>query len=206
MKFSVAAVVAFAAAVYAKIEIGNTVVNPSAGSSFELTWSQAEGPVTIELVYGASTDLKKDQVLASGLDPESGSYTWEVPEDLVARGDYAFYITDGSTENWSLQFALTGTGVASTSAAPTSSAAPSTTAAPSSASTEEASSTLTTVTTEESSSVESSSTRTSSERETQTTAAASASSTGTVPDSKAGTLGSPVALILTLAAMMLYFQ
>lgn len=206
MKFSVAAVVAFAAAVYAKIEIGNSVVNPSAGSSFELTWSQAEGPVTIELVHGASTDLKKDQVLASGLDPESGSYTWEVPEDLVARGDYAFYITDGSTENWSLQFALTGTGVASTSAAPTSSAAPSTTAAPSSASTEEASSTLTTVTTEEeSSSAVASSTRTSSERETQTSAAASASSTGTVPDSKAGTLGSPVALILTLAAM-LYFH
>ncbi|KAH7375947.1 Ser-Thr-rich glycosyl-phosphatidyl-inositol-anchored membrane family-domain-containing protein [Plectosphaerella cucumerina] len=211
MKFSLAAVVGFAAAVFAqtKIEISNSVIDPVAGNDFELTWVQAEGPVTIQLVYGPSNNLAKGEVIASDLDPEAGSFTWSVPDDIVSRGDYAFYITDGTTENYSLQFPLAGTGVASTSAAPTSSVR-STTAAPSSASTEEASSTLTTtITSEVSSSAEASSTASESESEssTRTTAAASASGSSTdVPDAnKAGRLGSPVALILTLAAM-LYFH
>lgn len=95
----------------------------------------------------------------AGLDPETGSYTWTVPDDLVARGDYAFYITDGESENYSLQFALTGTGVASTSAAPTTASSTATSSAEitSSATSEEASSTLTTtITSEVSSSAEAS--------------------------------------------------
>ncbi|EEY18788.1 predicted protein [Verticillium alfalfae VaMs.102] len=218
MKYSVAVTLAaLVAYVQAKAEFTNTQADfaaISAGEDFTLTWSGAEGPVTILLKTGPSDDLTTVETITTG---ESGeSFTWSVPTTLVS-GQYAFEINDGTEPNYSVQFPLVGSGTASASSAPastatsasatvtvTSTVAESTsTAAESSAAS--ASETATSSAAESSATTEASSSVVTRTR-TSTTAAESATGTAaSVPDSKAGRLGSPVALIMTLAAM-LYFH
>lgn len=144
MKFAFAAVAALVALVQAqtKVEITNAPVNPVAGEPFEITWQYAEGPVTLTLRKGnpGSLDVVSEIVcmccsvltsclrtdrLVAGVDGDDGSYIWDVPEDLVTDDDYALQISDGVEENYSVQFALEGTGEAEESE--TTTAAPSTT-------------------------------------------------------------------------------
>ncbi|KAG7108819.1 hypothetical protein HYQ44_012183 [Verticillium longisporum] len=194
----------------ARAEITNTQADfaaISAGEDFTLTWSGAEGPVTILLKSGPSDDLTTVETITTGQSGES--FTWSVPTTLVS-GQYAFEINDGTEPNYSVQFPLVGSGTASASSAPASTATSASatvtvtsTAAESSAASE--SETATSSAAESSATTEASS---SVVTRTRTSTTASESATGTaasVPDSKAGRLGSPVALIMTLAAM-LYFH
>ncbi|PBP26280.1 extracellular matrix protein [Diplocarpon rosae] len=83
----------------------------TAGTPLEITWSGAEGPVTLTLKSGESTNLKTVEVIASG---QTGtSYTWTPPTSLP-DDTYALQIDDSTgTPNYSVQFAITG-GAAST--------------------------------------------------------------------------------------------
>lgn len=63
MKFSLATIAGLIALVNAKVQFGNSVINPVAGEDFELTWLEAEGPVTIQLVYGPSNNLEQGPVV-----------------------------------------------------------------------------------------------------------------------------------------------
>ncbi|KAK2629441.1 hypothetical protein QTJ16_000261 [Diplocarpon rosae] len=78
----------------------------AAGSPLEITWSGAEGPVTLTLKSGQSTDLKTVEVIASG---QTGtSYTWTPPTSLP-DDTYALQIDDSTgIPNYSVQFAITG--------------------------------------------------------------------------------------------------
>jgi hypothetical protein len=59
MKFSVGTVLAFAAAVLAKPILTNSNYNVEEGKPFTLTWSDAQGPVTITLMTGDPSNLKE---------------------------------------------------------------------------------------------------------------------------------------------------
>ncbi|KAH6685682.1 hypothetical protein F5X68DRAFT_16358 [Plectosphaerella plurivora] len=130
----ICALIALLQVVSAKVELGNSVFNPVIGEEFEIVWLEADGPVTLHLVRGPSTHLSLEAVIAGtyhglvatvqalpdkvgrlidSLDSGirgSDQYIWRVPTDLPSAEDYRVYITDGITENWSLEFALTGTG------------------------------------------------------------------------------------------------
>ncbi|KAM0286933.1 hypothetical protein ACHAQH_000617 [Verticillium albo-atrum] len=219
---SVTVLAALVAYVQAKASFTNTeddFAAIAAGEEFTLTWADAEGPVTILLKSGPSDDLSTVSTITTG---ETGdSFTWSVPTDLVS-GEYAFEINDGTEPNYSVQFPLEGDGSAPVSSAPVSTVTSAsatvtvTSEVPESTSSEAESTTTVASETETSSAVESSASaevsssvsESASATETETeSAAASATGTGaaSVPDSKAGRLGSPVALIMTLAAM-LYFH
>lgn len=64
MKSFSAVVLALAAAANA-VQFTNPGVKPEPGKPFELTWSGAEGPVTITLKSGSSDNLKTVEELAS---------------------------------------------------------------------------------------------------------------------------------------------
>ncbi|KAM0332183.1 hypothetical protein ACHAQA_002458 [Verticillium albo-atrum] len=221
MQFTSATILAaLVAYVQAKAEFTNTLEDFAGiipGEDFTLEWANAEGPVTILLKEGPSDDLSTVETLISG---ETGnSFTWSVPTNLPS-GQYAFEIDDGDEVNYSRQFPLQGDGSAvvssatvtvtsasvtetvtseipestSSEAAESSSEAVSeTSSAVESSATSEASSTLATESTSASASA------------TESESAAASSGAAEVPDSKAASLGSPVALIMTLAAM-LYFH
>ncbi|KAK6584760.1 hypothetical protein PZA11_002984 [Diplocarpon coronariae] len=92
----------------------------AAGTPLEITWSGAEGPVTLTLKSGESTNLKTVETIVSG---QSGtSYTW-TPSTSLPEGTYALQIDDSTgVPNYSVQFAITG-GAASSSPSSVSSTA-----------------------------------------------------------------------------------
>lgn len=65
MKFSVSAVLAFAAAVLAQPVLLNSNYQITEGEPFTLKWDKAQGPVTITLMTGDSKNLKEVTVLTS---------------------------------------------------------------------------------------------------------------------------------------------
>lgn len=217
MKYIVTSVAALIALVQA-IEITNAPVDPVAGEPFEITWQNAEGPVTLTLRRGDPNNLDIVDTITSGVESENGegSFTWNVPDDLVPGDDYAFMISDGTGENYSDQFPLEGTGEATTDATTAASSTVTVTSTSTEASvtseTSEMSTSVTTVTSsEESSAASTSAESTESESSTATESEAATSTSdeqdeaSTVPENKAGRLGSPAALVFTLAAM-LYFH
>ncbi|KAM3078119.1 hypothetical protein ACMFMF_004529 [Clarireedia jacksonii] len=115
---------AFAAAL-ANVQFTNSNFELTAGQTFTLTWSGANGPVTVLLKDGASTDLKTVMTIGSGLTGNSISWT---PTSALSTSPYAFEISDSSNvPNYSQQFLIAGT-TGSPSSAASSSAAASTTA------------------------------------------------------------------------------
>ncbi|KAL2122841.1 hypothetical protein VTJ04DRAFT_3296 [Mycothermus thermophilus] len=115
MKFSVAAVLAFAAAALAKPFITNTSFNIEEGKPFTLTWEGAQGAVTIEVLTGSSDNLKVVTTVGTA---EGTSFTW-TPDNLPS-GTYAFRITDESGEaNYSMMWSYQGTGELTTSSSAT---------------------------------------------------------------------------------------
>ncbi|ROW11240.1 hypothetical protein VMCG_01403 [Cytospora schulzeri] len=200
------------------VEFTNSDFAVTAGKSFTLTWSDADGPVTITLKDGASTDLKDVEVLATGL--TGTSYTW-TPDSSLTSATYAFEIDDDSgTPNYSPQFqyqgsasasasttlasSTSGSSTASSTASSTGSTTGSTTASGSSTSTGSSSSvTSSTGTTSDSSTsaTESASTKdtssTSSSKSSSAAATDSPSTTSTpVNTNDSKKLGSPLALVL----------
>ena len=113
-----------------------------AGQSQTFTWNNLQGStVTLKLRQGASGNLDDGTVLASGLQ-NTGSYTWNVPGDIVQGNSYTIEIIDEqdtSVTNYTPTFNVLSNVLASSSpagpssvpattsvAAPTSSAAPAT--------------------------------------------------------------------------------
>ncbi|PQE03119.1 extracellular matrix protein [Rutstroemia sp. NJR-2017a BBW] len=106
------------------VQFTNTNFDLTAGQPFTLTWSGADGPVTIFLKDGASTDLKTVSTVGSGL---TGNSIVFVPSASLSTDFYAFEIQDSTAiPNYSQQFLVSGaTGAPSSTA---SSAAASSTA------------------------------------------------------------------------------
>ncbi|KAI0600898.1 Ser-Thr-rich glycosyl-phosphatidyl-inositol-anchored membrane family-domain-containing protein [Biscogniauxia sp. FL1348] len=127
----------------AKVILTNTNYDDiQVGKAFEITWADAEGPVTILLKNGAENDLKDVSTITSG--QTSGSFSWTPSSDL--SGNYAFEITDGVDVNYSQMFTLNGTPSTTTTAASSASSTGSSTSTSYPSSTQEASSTLSTIT------------------------------------------------------------
>ncbi|KAH9888245.1 Ser-Thr-rich glycosyl-phosphatidyl-inositol-anchored membrane family-domain-containing protein [Xylariomycetidae sp. FL2044] len=96
-----------------------------AGKAFDITWSDAEGPVTLKLKDGASDDLQDVMTLTSG--DSSGSYSW-TPSASLPDVEYAIEITDSTgVPNYSKQFSVEGATGSTTSASSSATVASSTT-------------------------------------------------------------------------------
>ncbi|KAM7193521.1 hypothetical protein V8F33_007748 [Rhypophila sp. PSN 637] len=193
MKFAVSAIFALAAVVLAQPKLTNTEFNVVEGEPFEITWMNAEGPVTLTLKNGDAKNLKDVTVIQTGITGDS--FTW-IPSDLPSD-TYAIEISDASgVPNYSIQFEYEGTGVA-----------------PSASSSAPASSTVTsTVTSEASSSAPSSTPSSESSTESSMTTSTTSTSTRSAPtstptnqNSEGQRFSSPLALLLvTVAAVMLF--
>ncbi|ROT37423.1 hypothetical protein SODALDRAFT_196418 [Sodiomyces alkalinus F11] len=223
---TLAGLVAFVQAQNGDFIITNSEFDLVPGEEFTLEWAGNDGPVTIRLQTGPSDNLQTVEVLAEGATGDS--FTWLVPED-IADNTYNFQIEDEATGevNYSVQFPLDGDDSAVTatpSAEPTSAeptvtpsdlttAAPSTTSeAESSAASSEASEISSAVSSAISSAVSSASESASSSASELASATESDDAAPTesddveVPGSKAGRLGSPLALLGLTVAALLYFQ
>ncbi|KKY38354.1 putative extracellular matrix protein [Diaporthe ampelina] len=220
MKFTAGflAVVAAAAPAWA-IQLTNSAYVVEAGKPFTLTWSDSEGPVTVTLKNGASTDLQDVEVLASGLTTDS--FTW-TPSSSLPSDTYAFEVTDSSSNspNYSPQFtfqgsAATASSAASSSVSSTSSASVSTTlssltitsSSASATASANSSSTITSTASGNSTATSSSSSSTRTSTRTSSTASDSSSTSTSTPvnTNDSQKLGSPLALILgTLVSLMIF--
>ncbi|KAG6363479.1 hypothetical protein INS49_008579 [Diaporthe citri] len=221
MKFTAGfiAVVTAAAPAWA-IQLTNSAYAVEAGKPFTLTWSDSEGPVTVTLKNGASTDLKDVEVLASGLTTDS--FTWNPPSSLPSD-TYAFEVADSSSNspNYSPQFTFAGSAAsasvssaASSSVASTSSASVSTTlssltiTSSSASATASANSSATITSTNSGNSTTTSSSSSSTRTSTRTSATSESSSTSSstpVNTNDSQKLGSPLALILgTIVSLMIF--
>ncbi|WYZ34832.1 hypothetical protein EsH8_I_001108 [Colletotrichum jinshuiense] len=207
MKSFTSVLVAGFAALAQAVQLTNSDFNIQAGQPFEITWSDAQGPVTLNLKNGPSTDLKTVSVIASG---QTGtSFTW-TPSTTLPTDQYAIEITDSSgTPNYSGQFNLVTSVTASASVSTTAvSSAVSTTVISTITSSASVSSSAETsaVTSAANSTTVASTVSTSTRASTRTSSTTgSTTSTTTVPG-EAGRIGSPIALIGLTIAAMLYFQ
>ncbi|KAK3906966.1 hypothetical protein C8A05DRAFT_29170 [Staphylotrichum tortipilum] len=206
MKFSVGAVLAFAAAALAKPVLLNSNYLITEGEPFTLKWNNAEGPVTVTLMTGSDpNNLKKVTDLTTG---QTGTeYTFTLND--LPSGKYAIRITDGSAEpNYSPQFNYVGTGVLPSSSSTSLSATPSST----SASVSSTSASSTSSTSSASSSTTSSVSSTSSTLSTSTTSTSStstrqpAATTAPVNTNNGQRFASPLALIAVTVAALVFFN
>ncbi|KAM7224283.1 hypothetical protein V8F06_000064 [Rhypophila decipiens] len=193
MKFAVSAIFALAAVVLAQPKLTNTEFNVVEGEPFEITWMNAEGPVTLTLKNGPAKNLKDVATIKAGITGDS--FTW-IPSDLPSD-TYAIEITDASgVPNYSVQFAYEGTGVA-----------------PSASSSAPASSTVTSTVTSEASSTAPSSTASESSTESSMTTSTTSTSTRSAPtstptnqNSEGQRFSSPLALLLVTVAAVMFFN
>ncbi|KAK2065811.1 hypothetical protein LY76DRAFT_599902 [Colletotrichum caudatum] len=216
MKTFTSVLVAGFAALAQAVQLTNTNFEVVAGKPFTITWSDAQGPVTLTLKNGPSSNLATVQSIATG---QSGtSFVW-TPSTTLPSDQYAIEISDGTgTPNYSEQFSLatdvTASASASASATATASSAASTTAAPSitssassSSASAESSSAASSAANSSTPSTLSSSTHASTHASTRQSATSEPTTAPTsVPGSNSVRLGSPIALIGLTVAAMLYFQ
>lgn len=201
MKFSFAAVLAFAAAALAKPILLNSNYDVQEGVPFTLKWNNAQGPVTITLMTGADSD-NLDVVGDIATDVTENEFTF-TPKDLPS-GIYAFRISDASgVPNYSKQFEYEGTGSISSSSSSlsmTSTSSSSSASSTSSSSSESSSST----TSSETSSITSSSSSTTTRPASSTREAAP---TNTPPNNNSGQrFASPLALVFVTVAALVFFN
>ncbi|CAM1506919.1 Fc.00g065600.m01.CDS01 [Cosmosporella sp. VM-42] len=236
MKYSIAAIAAFAALVVAKPAFTNSAFDVEEGKPFEITFSGCEGGCTIVLQNGDSDNTKDVETLTSSAEGDSFTFT---PKGLPSD-TYNFKITnnDSGEENFSAQFEYSGTGslpTTGTTTAVTSTGSASASSKSSSAASSSAASTLslttvtTAVTTESkaSSTVVSTSsvietvtknattthatsatkpTESASKTEASETTAAPTGSATTVPDSGAARMTSSLALVAGVIMAMIYLN
>ncbi|KAM0320820.1 hypothetical protein ACHAO8_000114 [Botrytis cinerea] len=121
MQFSTLFLAAAAATLASAVKLTNADFAVTAGSPFNITWADAEGPVTLLLKNGPSTSLTTVSTIGSGL--TGTSYSW-TPSSSLDSSLYAIEIQDStSTPNYSQQFQVSGaTAVASTVTASSTSA------------------------------------------------------------------------------------
>ncbi|KAL8370755.1 hypothetical protein RB595_000891 [Gaeumannomyces hyphopodioides] len=183
MKFASVIVAALATIASAKPKFTNSNFDVVTGQPFELKWTDAKGPVTLELKAGTPPNgMKTFSVLATGV--SGTSFTVTVPKD-VPSGQYAFTVADGPTvddTNYSAAFSLVGTGSSSTSSS-VSSTVSSTTSSRSTTSSATSSS-ATTMTTSTSASANSTTTTSSGSMSSKGSSTSSSTTpTGTIPNS-----------------------
>ena len=75
MKSYTALILAALAAAANAVQFTNSAINPEPGKPFELTWSGAQGPVTVLLKHGPSDNLKTVEELA-GESPQQPFTRW----------------------------------------------------------------------------------------------------------------------------------
>ncbi|OLN88796.1 hypothetical protein CCHL11_01990 [Colletotrichum chlorophyti] len=209
MKSFTSILVAGLAAIAQAVELTNSNYDIQAGQPFEITWTNAQGPVTLTLKNGPETNLQDVSVITSGA--SGNSFTW-TPSASLPTDQYAIQITDGSgTPNYSPQFTLTTSVTASPSISSATSAVSTVTSTVvssiTSAASSSASASETAVSSAANSTVASSTVATSTRVSTRTSATSeSTTAPTTVPGGDAGRIGSPIALIGLTIAAMLYFQ
>merc|ERR1712144_173642 len=191
MQFSYALIAAAACAVANAVIITNgpaSFVGIQAGRALNITWADAEGPVTLTLKTGEANALTTVSTIASGL--SGASYAWAIPSTLP-ESFYALQIDDSSdVPNYSVRFEITGGPAASSSSASGSS----TSTGSSSSASATASSTGT----------GSSTTSGTSSRTATTTSSTGSSTASAPPNTNAGaSFASPLAFVLlAFAALM----
>ncbi|KAF7713890.1 Uncharacterized protein PECH_006745 [Penicillium ucsense] len=198
--FTTLAAVLFAAIAYAD-DKANAFKNPTGGYQFTagqpttLNWKADAGTtVTLRLQYGAVTTADSGKVIAANI-PNSGSYTWSVPADIVAQPDYTIEIIDDqdpSKYNFLPRFVVSGASTTPSSSSSASTMTSTTTVSTTSTATNtstmtsgSASATPSTMTTASSSAMSSSS-ASSSATGTSTSSTSSTSASTSVPTSNAG--------------------
>merc|ERR1712036_202459 len=196
MQFSYALIAAAACAVANAVIITNgpaSFVGIQAGRALNITWADAEGPVTLTLKTGEANALTTVSTIASGL--SGTSYARAIPSTLP-ESFYALQIDDSSdVPNYSVRFEITGGPAASSSSASGSSSSASAT-----------SSSNSTVTSSSASSTGTGSSTTSgtSSRTATTTSSTGSSTASAPPNTNAGaSFASPLAFVLlAFAALM----
>ncbi|KAF2035940.1 hypothetical protein EK21DRAFT_84326 [Setomelanomma holmii] len=93
-----------------------------AGQTYQITYSPKDQPATFVLRKGNSADLQTVGTIGTGT---GGTFSWTVDKSLPTDGTYALQVIQGTENNYSGQFPLTGgsTAVSSASAAVSSAAA-----------------------------------------------------------------------------------
>ncbi|KAI1828598.1 Ser-Thr-rich glycosyl-phosphatidyl-inositol-anchored membrane family-domain-containing protein [Xylaria intraflava] len=146
------------------------------GSTFDITWDGAQGPVTLTLKTGSSDNLQTVETITTGASGDD--FPWSV-ESSLPSGDYAIEISDGTDVNYSSMFTLVGADASTTSASSSSLVTATSTSASTSASAS-ASATTSSTASESTSSESTSTTSTSSESTSTTSSTAKFSSTAPV--------------------------
>ncbi|KAJ5088198.1 hypothetical protein N7456_011814 [Penicillium angulare] len=181
MRSAIIAAAAFSALVSAGSE-ANAFNNPkggyvfTSGDSTTLSWDPTtSGTVSLRLQWGSVTTPESGDAIASSID-NSGSYTWDVPTDLVKDREYSIEIIDDSdSDDYNFLPYFTVAGATETASA----TASATSASSSSASSTEASTSSTSSTSSSSSTSSTSSSSTSSTPTTMTTMSSTSSSSST---------------------------
>ncbi|KAJ5702877.1 hypothetical protein N7488_010425 [Penicillium malachiteum] len=207
----------FAAVVFSALAAADDTANPfdnpeggyvfTAGSPTTLTWDPTtSGTIELRLQWDTVTTPETGDAIVSDYD-NTGSYTWDVPTDLVEDREYTIEILDtsdtddynflpyftvvGATESASATATSTSSSSTSTSTSTTStststSSSSSTTASSTSTSSSSSSTTLSTKTSTSASSTKASSTATSTSSSTSSSSASSTASETSVPTANAG--------------------
>jgi hypothetical protein len=123
MRFSIAAVLAFATTGLCQVAGFNVITNPEkgeqvpAGSTYQIVWQPSAdqpGDITIGLMGGASpSTLDIIETIATGVDSSAGSYSWEVSAKLGDLATYGIKITlesDKDTFQYGFPFQIVGGG------------------------------------------------------------------------------------------------
>ncbi|KAI8711217.1 GPI-anchored domain-containing protein [Fusarium sp. LHS14.1] len=94
------------------VKLTNSAYDVVPGKAFTITWTEAQGPVTLRLKSGPQTNLETVEEITSGQSGES--FTWNGPSDFDGRL-YALEIEDESGDvNYSVQFPIEGDGSSKT--------------------------------------------------------------------------------------------
>ncbi|PLN75368.1 Ser-Thr-rich glycosyl-phosphatidyl-inositol-anchored membrane family-domain-containing protein [Aspergillus taichungensis] len=190
-----------------------------AGEPTTLSWDPTtEGTVTLKLQWGAVLTPDSGKEIAASI-PNSGKFTWNVPEDLESQPDYAIEIIsddDAEKVNYLPRFTVAGATNEPSKPTPSPTASHSTTEESTSTSTESSSETPTTMTTTRStsstksesttSSTDSSSSKPSTPASTSASPSSSADPSSSVPNTNAGLMnrvsGGMLALVLGAIAVL----
>ncbi|KAK4043692.1 Ser-Thr-rich glycosyl-phosphatidyl-inositol-anchored membrane family-domain-containing protein [Parachaetomium inaequale] len=205
MKFSVSAVLAFAAAVLAQPVLLNSNYQITEGEPFTLKWGNAQGPVTVTLMTGDSKNLKEVTDLTTGV--TDSEYTFTLTD--LPSGTYAIKITDDSgTPNYSPQFQYQGSATLTSSTSRSASVSrTSTRASTSNASSSSSSESESTSTTSSEASSSTSSFTTTTSQAPSTTRGATTTPTSTIPDLNNGQrFASPLGFVLVTVAALIFFN
>ncbi|KAH7329034.1 hypothetical protein B0I35DRAFT_34224 [Stachybotrys elegans] len=207
MKYSVGTLSALAAVVAAQPRITNSAFNLVEGEPFTLTFEGCTSTCTIVLQNGPEGNLQDVETLTTDA---TDSFVVELgprPED-----EYNFLIIDNETEeeNWSMKFSYGSEAPeedTTTSVAPSSTAAPTSTVESTTVETTTAETTTSAATTEttEASTTSAESSTTLSTSATTTTSGPAETETD-IPDSGAGRLASPLALVAGAIVAMAYLN